>query len=59
MRDQASGGGYPSMPGEGFERWWQRFQSTGGIAPLRFGASRAEVHRILGEPDDTGGTSRR
>ena len=59
MRDQASGEGYPDTPGEGFERWWRRFQATGRIAPLRLGATRAEVHRLLGEPDDTGGTSRR
>lgn len=34
-------------------------KTTGDICPVRLGMSRAELRAILGEPDETGGTSRR
>jgi hypothetical protein len=41
-----------------FERWYEKFASTGDICPIRLGMSRAEVRAAFGNPDDTGGTSR-
>jgi len=40
-----------------FEAWWRHFRQTGDICPLRLGMSRDEMREILGEPNDTGGTT--
>lgn len=42
-----------------FAAWWAQFAMTGEIAPLRLGDSQERVREVLGEPDDTGGGSRR
>ncbi len=42
-----------------FKNWWATFAATGDICPLKLGATRDEVRSLLGEPDDTGGTSRK
>ncbi len=47
------------MPSSEFDAWWERFSSTGDICPVKLGFSRDEVRRVLGEPDDVGGTSRK
>jgi hypothetical protein len=47
------------MPTQEFQSWWKHLKQTGDICPVRLGMSRAQLRGILGEPDDTGGTSRR
>jgi len=42
-----------------FQNWWDRFRVTGDICPIRLGMSRGEVRAIFGDPEDTGGTSRK
>jgi hypothetical protein len=42
-----------------FQSWWKHLKRTGDICPVHLGMSRDQVRAILGEPDDTGGTSRR
>ncbi len=45
------------MPSPEFKSWWANFAVTGDICPIRLGATRDEIRSILGDPDDTGGTS--
>ncbi|MFO0723110.1 MAG: hypothetical protein U1E65_04935 [Myxococcota bacterium] len=47
------------MPSFEFQRWYDNFCSTGDICPVRLGMSQAELRAVLGEPDETGGTSRK
>lgn len=42
-----------------FEAWWRHFSQTGDICPLRLGMSRDELRDVLGDPHETGGTSRK
>ena len=45
-----------------FSRYWQYLQEclhTGEFGPVRLGMKREEIRELLGEPDDTGGTSRK
>ena len=44
---------------EAFKKWWSVFKSTGDVCPLRLGDTREQVKAVLGEPDSTGGTSRK
>lgn len=47
------------MASEAFHKWRMRLRQTGDICPLRLGMTREQVRSILGDPDDTGGTSRK
>ena len=47
------------MPIQAFQSWWEHLKLTGDICPLHLGMSRDELRTALGEPDDTGATSRR
>ena len=47
------------MPSAQYRTWWETFQTTGDICPIRLGITRDELKAILGEPDDLGGTSRK
>ena len=42
-----------------FQAWWAKLRDTGSISPLAWGATREQVLSALGEPDTTGGTSRK
>lgn len=44
---------------ERFLAWYARFTATGDICPVRLGMSREDLHALFGEPDYTGGVSRR
>ena len=47
------------MSSREFQEWWERFQITGDICPLSLGMSREELRRLFGDPEVTGGTSRK
>ena len=42
-----------------FERWWEQFRRTGDICPIRLGMSREQLKAALGDPEVTGGATRR
>ena len=50
---------YPAMSSRVFQEWWDRFKVTGDICPVRLGMSRDDLRMLFGDPDDTGGTSRK
>lgn len=41
-----------TAPRRDFQVWWDRFRTTGNIAPIEWGFSREQVRAILGQPDD-------
>jgi len=59
LRAAADAERYPAMTSPAFQDWWKQFKVTGDICPVRLGMSRDEVRAVLGDPEDTGGTSRK
>lgn len=48
------------MPSVDFNEWFEHLKTTGSIGSnIQMGISRKELKDYLGEPDDTGGTSRK
>jgi hypothetical protein len=47
------------MASRAFQEWWDRFKVTGDICPVRLAMLREEIRTLLGDPDETGGTSQK